>query len=163
MIEASALTALVDRALNYLALGRRTRRELELRLRRVSIGKVAPERRLIAMALDRLESRGVLSDSDVARAEASARLRRGEAPARVRQQLRRKGIDARGAESALAEAIHADGFDEEAACFKQAQKRWLSLSSLEPQIAKRRLAGFLLRRGFASGIVHGAVKRVMRA
>ncbi len=162
LVEAGQITALVDRALNYLALGRRTRRELELRLRRVAIGKVPPEKRLINLALERLEARGVLSDGDVARAEAASRLRRGEAPARVRQQLRKKGVDAREADAAIAEAVQADGFDETAACSAAAHKKWTSLSSLEPHVARRRLAGFLQRRGFSIGVVHRVIKDVMR-
>ncbi|MEQ1692817.1 MAG: hypothetical protein ABMA00_16115 [Gemmatimonas sp.] len=63
LLLASTITGLVDRALNSLARGRRTRKELELRLRRVE-----PDARLVAAALDRLEASGVLSDVEAARA-----------------------------------------------------------------------------------------------
>ncbi len=156
LLRAGAVTALVDRALNSLAHGRRTRRELETRLRRVQ-----PDASLIAEALDRLETNGILSDVEVARAEASARLRRGEAPARVRQNLRRKGIDARGTEAAIVEAIEIDGFDEQSACRLQAEKRARALSSLEPVVACRRLTAYLLRRGFGGGVVRSVVKEIL--
>jgi regulatory protein len=156
LLRAGAVTALVDRALNSLAHGRRTRRELETKLRRVQ-----PDLALIAEALDRLEANGVLSDVEVARAEASARLRRGEAPARVRQNLRRKGIDARGTEAAIADAIDADGFDELSACRQQAQKRARALSSLEPMVARRRLTAYLLRRGFGGRAVRTVVEEIL--
>ncbi len=156
LLRAGAVTALVDRALNSLAHGRRTRRELEIRLRRIQ-----PDAALIAEALDRLEANGILSDVEVARAEASARLRRGEAPARVRQNLRRKGIDARGTDAAIVEAIETDGFDEHSACRQQAEKRARALASLEPEVARRRLTAYLLRRGFGGGSVRSVVAEIL--
>ena len=157
LLRASAVTALVDRALNSMARGRRTRRELEMRLRRVE-----PDARLVGEALDRLEASGVLSDTEVARAEASARLRRGEAPARVNQILRRKGVEARGAAEAIAEAVETDGFDEVAACRAQAEKRWRALSKLEPAVARRRLVAFLQRRGFGGGVIRTVLDELQR-
>ena len=147
-LHAAAVVALVDRALTSMARSRRTRRELETRLRRFE-----PDAALIAEALDRLEANGVLSDAEVARAEAAARLRRGDAPSRIRQTLRRKGVDARGTDLAIADAIELDGFDELAACRAQAAKRWRSLASLEKVVARRRLVGFLQRRGFSGHVV----------
>ncbi len=157
LLHAAAITALVDRALASLAHGRRTRRELEARLRRHQ-----PDPRLVAEALDRLETTGVLSDSEVARAEAASRLRRGEAPARVRQILRRKGIDARGTDAAIADAVDADGFDELVACRQQAEKRVRALSSLEPAVARRRLIAFLQRRGFSGTVVRRVLDEMTR-
>lgn len=157
LLQASTITALIDRALNSLARGRRTRRELELRLRRVE-----PDSRLVTAALDRLEASGVLSDRDVARAEAEARLRRGEAPARIRQTLRRKGVDARGTDRAIADAIEQDGFDEVAACRAQATKRWRSLKLLEGAVARRRLTGFLQRRGFSGTVIRTILSEMER-
>lgn len=145
---AGALSALVDRTLNMLARSRRTRRELELRLRRVE-----PDATLIAAALDRVATLGLLDDDEVARAEAAARLRRGEAPGRIRQLLRRKGIGARGTEQAIAEAVADDAFDELTACRGHAEKRWRSLERLDPAVAQRRLVAFLQRRGFGSGVI----------
>ena len=156
LLRAGAVTALIDRALNSLALGRRTRRELEIKLRRIQ-----PDVLLIAEALDRLEANGILSDVAVARAEASARLRRGEAPARVRQTLRRKGIDARGTDAAIVEAIETDGFDELSACRQQAQKRAKALISLAPVVARRRLTAYLLRRGFGGRAVRSVVEEIL--
>ncbi len=157
LLRAAAVTALTDRALNSMARGRRTRRELELRLRRYE-----PDPQLIAEALDRLEASGLLSDADVARAEAESRLRRGEAPGRVRQTLRRKGIDARGAEQALSQAVEADGFDEVEACRRQAERRQRALASLEPAVAHRRLMAFLLRRGFSGAVVRRVLDTMKR-
>ncbi|MEI6739885.1 MAG: regulatory protein RecX [Gemmatimonadaceae bacterium] len=155
--RAGAISALVDRILNMLARSRRTRRELELRLRRLE-----PDMALITVALDRVAALGLVADEEVARAEASARLRRGEAPGRVRQVLRRKGIGARGAEQAIAEAVADDAFDELATCRTQAEKRWRSLERLEPAVAQRRLVAFLQRRGFASGVIRTVLGELRR-
>ena len=156
-LYAAVVTGLVDRALNALARGRKTRRELEIRLRRVE-----PDARVVAAALDRLEASGVLSDVDVARADAAARLRRGEAPARIRQTLRRKGVDGRGADRAIADAIEQDGFDELVACRTQAAKRWRSLVALERAVARRRLVGYLQRRGFSGSVVRTVLAELER-
>ncbi len=155
--HAAAVTALVDRGLNTLARGRRTRRELEQRFRRIET-----DRTRISEALDRLEASGALSDEEVARAEAASRLRRGEAPARVQQQLRRKGIDAKGTAEAIARATEAEGFDEVESCRRQAEKRLRSLGSLEPSVARRRLVAYLQRRGFGGSVIRMVLDELPR-
>lgn len=161
LAEESTITDLMDRALDALARSRRTRRELELRLLK---REATPAQ--VRTALDRLEASGVLSDETVARAEAGARLRRGDAPARVRQQLRRKGVDQRTVTEAVSEALEeasADGFDEVAACRTVAEKRARSLRAVAPDVAERRLLGFLLRRGYAGGLARRIAREVLQA
>jgi regulatory protein len=157
LFDEHTVTDLADRALDYLARGRRTRRELELRLRK---REATPAQ--IAAALDRLEQSGVLSDEQVAEAEASARLRRGEAPARVRQQLRKKGVSGRTVQEAISGAIEADGFDERAACHEAARKRARTLKSDDPVAAQRKLLGFLLRRGYSGSVAREAARLALR-
>lgn len=157
MQRSATVTVLVDRALRSLARGRRTRRELDLRLRRTE-----PDQSLVNEALDRLEQSGAIADDEAARAEASSRLRRGEAPGRVRQTLRRKGITAAQTNIAIAQAIEADGFDELEACRVQGLKRWRSLASLEAVVARRRLIGYLQRRGFSSQHVRTVVAELQK-
>lgn len=152
----SAVTDVVDRAVNALARGRKTRRELEVRLRRHQ-----PDRALVAEALDRLTATGVLSDEAVALAEAAARLRRGEAPSRVRQVLRRKGVEGRTAQDAVSTAIIHDGFDEVQACRALAEKRVRALANHPPAVARRRLVGFLQRRGFGGHVITQVLREVL--
>ncbi len=152
----SAITDVSDRAVGALARGRKTRRELEIRLRRVQ-----PDVALIAEALDRLTAIGVLSDEDVAHAEAAARLRRGEAPAKVRQVLRRKGVEGRMVNDAVTAAISEDGFDELAACRALAEKRVRALGSNEPAVVRRRLVAFLQRRGFGGSLIGQVMREVL--
>jgi len=152
----SQITDLSDRAVNALARGRKTRRELEIRLRRLQ-----PDAALIAEALDRLTASGILSDEDVAHAEAAARLRRGEAPAKVRQVLRRKGVEGRMVNEAVDAAIMNDGFDELAACRALAEKRVRALGAKEPMVLRRRLVAFLQRRGFGGSVIGQALRDVI--
>ncbi|MFN5598986.1 MAG: regulatory protein RecX [Gemmatimonas sp.] len=156
LLHEHSITALADRAVDALARGRRTRRELELRLRR---HEATPAQ--IREALDRLEAAGLLSDEAVAQAEASARLRRGEAPARVTQQLRRKGVAGAVVSRAVADAITDDGFDEMAACRAVAEKRARTLAGDEPVAAARKLLGFLLRRGYSGTVARRVVAEVL--
>ena len=96
-------------------------------------------------------------------AEAASRLRRGEAPARIQQRLRRKGVAAPQVQEAMASAMHDDAFDEEAACRAAAEKRARSLDATDPVAARRKLQGFLLRRGFAAGIAARVARSVLES
>lgn len=155
----SRITVLADRALDSLARARRTRRELEIRLR-----KRETDSQLIRAALDRLEASGVLSDEETARSEAQARLRAGDGYARIKQRLRQKGVSESATSSALA-AVMADaadqGYDELAACQQIAERRSKGLRSLPREVAARRLLAFLLRRGYSGSIARQAVNNVL--
>jgi len=108
-----------------------------------------------------LTASGILSDEDVAHAEAAARLRRGEAPAKVRQVLRRKGVEGRMVNEAVNAAIMNDGFDELAACRALAEKRVRALGAKEPMVLRRRLVAFLQRRGFGGSVIGQALRDVI--
>ena len=150
-LEAEAgILRVMDRALASIGRARRTRRELEQRLRRTKPGVEPPSVPVIASALDRLVEAGILSDEHVARAEASSRLRRGDAPRRVAMILQQKGIARGDAAEAVARAVSEDSVDEDAQCALVADKRMRSLQKLEPPVAKRRLMAFLMRRGYSS-------------
>lgn len=153
----AAILRVMDKALASISRARRTRRELELRLRRTRPGVEAPPDAVIASALDRLEASGVLSEESVARAEASSRLRRGDAPRRVKLILQQKGILREDAARAVEAAIAEDSIDEDAQCAEVAEKRMKSLQKLEPQVARRRLTAFLLRRGYGSNSIRLAI------
>jgi regulatory protein len=153
----ATVSDLVARAIGMLARGRRTRRELEIRLR-----KREQDPALITLALDRMHAQGLIADQDVARAEASARLRRGEAPARVRMTLQSKGIAGREAEHAVQDAMRDDAFDERESCRALAAKKWRTLANVDSDVARRRLIGFLQRRGFGGGVVRDVLDDLRR-
>lgn len=159
-LEAEAgILHVMDRAVASISRARRTRRELEQRLRRTKPGVDPPAANVIATALDRLSDSGILSDENVARAEASSRLRRGDAPRRVAMILQQKGINRIDAAEAVARAVTEDSIDEDAQCEAVADKRMRSLQKLEPMIAKRRLMAFLMRRGYGSTSIRLALAK----
>ncbi len=153
----SEVTAIVDRALGFMARARRTRLELKLRLSRLDFDSAR-----VREALDRLEERGVLSDLAVAEAEADSRIRAGESPLRIRRRLITKGVSHESARAAVHKAIIDEGYDEEAACLKMARKRSRSLAKAEPAVARRRLTAYLARRGYSLTVVRGIVRRIIQ-
>lgn len=155
----AGILRVMDRAVASISRARRTRRELEQRLRRTKPGVEPPAAAVIAIALDRLTETGILSDESVARAEASSRLRRGDAPRRVQMILQQKGISRGDAADAVSRAVVEDSIDEDAQCLAVADKRMKSLQKLEPLVAKRRLMGFLMRRGYGSNSIRLALAR----
>ena len=152
----SQVTAVIDRALGFMARARRTRAELKVRLSKLDFDPV-----LVRVALDRLEDRGLLSDAAVAEAEAGSRVRAGESPLRIRQRLRAKGISDEYARIAVQKAIVDEDYDEEAECLRVAQKRSRSLVSADPSVARRRLTAYLARRGYSLTFVRDIVHRLI--
>lgn len=144
-------------ALAFLSHRARTRREVADRLRR---DDHPPE--LIEDVTAWLEQRGLLDDAAYARQYAESRQRsQGYGPARVRQELARRGVARDAAEEAVSDAFDPD--DVATAAREQADKR-LPQIAREPDRQKRRrkLFDFLVRRGFpfdvASEVTEAALK-----
>ncbi len=152
---AHRFVAVYDRALGMLARARRTRRELQQRLRRAE-----PDEAMVARAVEKLETLGLIDDAAVARAEAASRFRRGEGAGRIRQSLMRKGVASSAIDAAIHEVAEEEVVDERALCLAAGEKRVRVLRSLEPDVQRRRLLGFLMRRGFP-GYVAGDVVRAL--
>lgn len=157
-LEAShRFVAVLDRALGSLARARRTRRELGRRLQAHE-----PDVDIVERALARLEALGLLDDAAVARAEAASRFQRGEGTGRVRQALMRKGVDRAAIDAAVQAVAGEEEIDEAALCRTAAEKRVRALRSYAPEVQRRRLTGFLLRRGFSGSMVSDVVRAVLR-
>jgi regulatory protein len=149
------LAALSDRAralgaaIQLLTHRPRSVHELRSRLRRKQFSPEA-----IDAAIERLSSWGYLNDEDFARfwvENRQANRPRGERL--LVQELRMKGID----RDTIQETIDATEIDEPAVALDLARSKLRSYSSLPPEVAKRRLAGFLTRRGFG----YDAIKPVL--
>lgn len=109
--------------------------------------------------IERFTEVGLIDDTAFARALTASRAGFGlRGKARIRQELRAKGVDREIAEEALEQL---DPEDERAAALTLAQRRMRSMSTLEPHVARRRLAGVLARRGFSSGVVGSVLEEVM--
>lgn len=146
-----------DAALRMLSTSRRSRRDLEQRLRRREADPT-----VIGDALGRLEAIGLLNDDEFARAEAAAQLRNASrSSGAVTRRLRQRGIAAEVATAAVAEAVDSEAVDDAARCAAAAEKRVRQLRGLDRQAAQRRLTGFLMRRGFAPDLVFATTRRAL--
>ncbi|MDM7892507.1 RecX family transcriptional regulator [Curtobacterium caseinilyticum] len=75
-------------------------------------------------------------------------------------ELRRRGIDQAAIDAAL-EAAADDADDEFVRAIELAEKRARQLRGLDRETAERRLSGFLMRKGYGSGVVRVAVQRAL--
>ena len=139
-----------DRALNFLSYRSRSRAEIEGYLER---HKVVPE--IIPLVVDRLTEAGLLDDKDFARYWVENREAfRPRGKRLLRSELRGKGV----ADAIIDQAI--EGIDESEGAYRAARARAPRLSQLDYQTFRRRLSGFLQRRGFDYGTVKESVTRV---
>ena len=100
--------------------------------------------------LDRFTEAQLIDDAAFARAFVNSRLAvSGKSKTVIARELKQKGVSAQDAEQALS-LIDSDLEDQTA--YNVAKKRYQQLSTLEPEVRKRRLMGFLLRRGFSAGL-----------
>ncbi len=115
----------------------------------------------VAEAVGRLEARGLLDDQEFARAFARGRAERGYGPARILADLAARGVERRVAELAVAE-LQVGGETERLAELEAvARKRAGQMAGLSPDVRKRRLVGYLSRRGFPLGDVLRVVGEVL--
>jgi regulatory protein len=167
-------------ALNFLSYRPRSAREVEMRLRKKGY---TPEQ--IEQTMSRLRGRGYVDDREFARFWIGNRQSfspRG--PHLLRSELRQKGVPGEVVEAAMAEyrddqslraeeaaavATEHDLSDDEpvpgsdeATALALARKRMRLLSGLDPQVARRRLYGFLARRGYGFDTIDTVVRRVLK-
>lgn len=101
---------------------------------------------VIDSALARCREEGVVDDMGLARALAEEGLRKGHAPRRIQQSLETRGLPEEVVGEVLADFSYSD---EEAAAYALAAERAARLRATEPEVAFRRIVGFLARRGYA--------------
>ncbi|MGI8588710.1 MAG: regulatory protein RecX [Chloroflexia bacterium] len=166
------------RALNFLAVRPRSEVEVRDRLRRKA---VPPE--TIEAVMARLRRAGYLDDAEFARYWIGERTRSSpRGPRLLRQELRTKGVSSQIIEAALAdfeqqaaeqqaEAAPIDfeqqgterAVEEESREVREAlalaQRKLRSYSGLDPQTFRRRMGGFLLRRGYGYDVVSRVLKQ----
>ena len=109
--------------------------------------------------LDRLERVGLLDDA--ALAETLVRTqhdRKGLGRSALSAELRRRHIDQEHIDAALEQV---DDDDEQSRATELALKRAPQLRSYDHETAKRRLTGFLMRKGYASSVVRAAVDEAL--
>jgi len=100
-------------------------------------------------AIRRLLDNGLLNDAKYAEQFARSKmLSTGASKRRLTQDLYRKGIKGDVATTAIANVIDQDEIDPAAVIERVARKKLAQLGDLEPVILRRRLFGFLARRGY---------------
>ena len=100
-------------------------------------------------AIRRLVDNGLLNDAKYAEQYARSKiLSTGASKRRLTQDLYRKGIKGDVATSAIANVIADEQIDTAAVIEQVARKKLAQLGDLEPLVLRRRLFGFLARRGY---------------
>ncbi len=143
-----------EAALRLLERARRTRRDLERRLRDKGYAAAT-----ITATLDRLAGVGLVDDTEYARAWlAGRRLRRPVGARRLALELKVKGVSDDDIAAAQARLAEQQGEMDELAgaqrVVAQAERR---LAALEPRERRRRLWALLARRGFDGDVIERAL------
>ncbi len=109
---------------------------------------------------ERLLGVGLLDDFALAETLIrTLRQRKGLGRSALVAELRRRRLDAEAIDAALEDLDD----DELARAIDLAVKRAPQLRSLDDQTARRRLGGFLMRKGYSGGVVQAAVDRALSA
>ncbi len=166
--EGAKATACYDKALSTLGARARSAADLRryLKTKEFTDAEIAP-------TVEKLQALGLLNDLEYARTFARARLApsRGFGPRRVAAELARKGVARAIVDRVLAEAADerelqrdeaaAEGRPLRSAVQEAAAKKRRALEGLAPEVQRRRMHGFLARRGFSSSEI-AEVLRTLR-
>ena len=145
-----------DRALNMLAFRARSSAELARAL--VRKGEEKP---LVDRVIARLLEQGLLDDAAFAQSYTRAKaLGASQSRRRVQQGLARKGVARGVSEAAIATVFEEEGIDQREIVEAAARKKLRSLATLDSQIRRRRLYGFLARRGYDGDDIRRAMEAV---
>ena len=132
--------------LRYLSVRPRSCREIELRLLREKLMQETIER-----TVDRLTTLGYLDDRNFAEAFARDRIRlRPCGVRRMKADLLSRGVSPRDADDGIESAMMELDVNEHELLQRVASARASKLDDLDKGVARRRLFGYLSRRGFSS-------------
>jgi len=114
----------------------------------------------VQAAIERATAAGLVDDRRFALHFVQTRAARGRGPARLRRDLRAVGVENAVIDEALAEGWPEDT-DPETAALALARKRAAQLGSLPTDVKRRRLLGYLARRGYSGAQRIEAVRRAL--
>lgn len=138
-------------AYRYLTIRPRSHKELADKLQDKEFSEP-----MIAAVLEHVTRLGYLDDGKFAAQWAASRVRsRGFGRRRLEQELRIKGISRdiiKGTLGTLFEEV-----PEAETARKEAEKKLRTLTRFEPEVRRRRLAGFLERKGYSSEIIRNVL------
>lgn len=145
-------------ALHYLSARPRSRWEVRRSLRRKGCREPAVE-----AALERCEALGYLDDRAFAAAYARDRIRlRPRSIRTLVSELGVKGVARVDAEAGVEQALTDERVTERELLVRAARKRARTLRGVDPRAGRRRLFGYLVRRGFASDAIRECLDEVSR-
>ena len=137
-------------ALNLISRRQRSERELRERFQRRNTTQ-----KIRDAVIRRLREKGLVDDDVFARAWVENRqIFRPRSAWAIQQELRQKGVPDRAIHAAL------DDFDDDDAAYRAASKAAGRYSNLSWELFRRRLSGYLRRRGFKYSTISPIVKRV---
>jgi len=146
------------RAFRHLSHRPRTRSELERHLVRRGYDDA-----LVAATLRRCEELGYVDDRAFAVSWTLDRIRlKPRGVARIRLELREKGVSEEDAWAGIRHAFAEEGIEERDLLERAAEKRWRARRSEDPRTVRRRLAAYLERRGFPSNDIREIVDHLVR-
>jgi regulatory protein len=154
--EAVAEDAL-RRALRYLSYRSRTRSEIVRYLERRGYGSA-----VVAATLERCEAQGYVDDRAFAASWTRDRIRlKPRGVAKLRGELRQRGITPADADAGIRKAFEEEGVSERDLVERAALRRWRIRRSNDPPTVRRRLSAYLRRRGFPAPDIRDVVDRLM--
>lgn len=146
-----------ERALDMLEARARAADEL----RRLLVKKGEPPADVDA-AIARLREAGLLDDASFARQlTRSKALGAGLSRRRIQLELTRRGVARRTADEAIDEVFDEEGVDEDASIERVARKKLRMLGKVDDATRKRRLYGYLARRGYDSDDIARVLRTVL--
>ena len=157
LVEGVAVLAAYDRALNMLAAQSRSARDLRRRLVQKGLDPAH-----VDLAIERLRATGFLDDDAFARQFARSRvLGAGHSRRRVQQELYKRGVERDAIDEAVDEVFEDEAVDETELVEQAARKKLRTLGRLDAATRRRRLYGFLARRGYESDAIRAVMARVL--
>jgi len=153
--EANELTTAYDRALNLLAFRARSARELQRRLVQKGVTAARADR-----VIAKLRDAGLIDDADFARQLTRSKMSAGASRRRVHQELFKRGVPREVADEAVEQVVEEEGISDAESIERIARKKWSTLHGLDDPTRRRRLFGFLARRGFDSDDVSRVVRQL---
>ena len=159
MGQVTPFTAAYNKAIECLARGAKSTRDLGRWLAR-------REHALedVGAVIARLTELGLLDDAAFALAFARSRATaRGMSRRRIQAELAKRGVARELVDAAIAEVMTDESVDERAMVEAAAAKKLRTLAKLEPDVQRRRLYGFLARKGYAPDLVRETVAKFTSA
>jgi regulatory protein len=153
-LEQKDLKRAKNTAYRYLTIRSRSKAEI---IKKLSDKEFSPA--AIEAVMEHLLGLGYVDDRKFACQWAASRARlQGYGRRRIEQELRQKGVGQETIRKALAETVPLE--DERETARTVAEKKLRTMKSLEPEARKRRLAGFLERKGFSSEIIWSIIRTI---